>query len=113
MKDQLKFESPAAEQSIEELQKRYQQLDKRKMEAEINLKNATSKLDELQQDARREYGTDDVAELRRKLNSMKTENDEKRKNYQASLDRIDADLAAVERQFAAADCEPALAGEKS
>ena len=102
-----------AEQSIEELQKRYQQLDKRKTEAEINLKNATSKLDEHKQEAREKYGTDDVVELRHKLNSMKTENDEKRKSYQADLDRIDADLAAVERKFAAADAEPAVAGERA
>ena len=51
-------------------------LDKRKTEAEIHLKNATGRLGELQEEAREKYGTDDLAELRKKLSTMKSENDE-------------------------------------
>ena len=38
---------------------------------------------------------------------MKAENEEKRMNYQADLDRIEADLAAVEAKFAPAQEPPA------
>ena len=109
----LKGVSKVTEQSIEELQKRYQKLNTRKIEAGINLSNATAKLGELKQEAREKYGTDDLAELRGKLDSMKADNDEKRRKYQADLDRIDAELEAVERKFAAADGEPAPVGGRT
>ena len=43
----LKGVSKVTEQSIEELQKRYQRLNTRKIEAGINLSNATAKLSAL------------------------------------------------------------------
>jgi chromosome segregation ATPase len=102
-----------AEQSIEELQKRYQRLDKRKTEAEIHLNHASTRLSDLQQEAREKYGTDDLAELRKKLAAMKSENDQKRQKYQADLDRIESDLEAVERSFAAVAGEASAAGGRS
>lgn len=92
----------AGGQSIEELQRRYQQLHTRKIQAETNLSNANRHLDELKADAREKYGTDDLAELQSKLAALKAENEEKRAAYQASLDQIDVRLKQVEQDFAAA-----------
>ena len=61
---------------------------------------ARRQLSALQKDAREKYGTDDVAELRQKLESMKAENETKRRTYQADLDRIESELAQVEQSFA-------------
>jgi hypothetical protein len=93
----------APKQSIDQLQKRYQQLHERKIKAETNLDHARQQLDRLKQEAREKYGTDDVAELGKKLDAMRNENELKRSKYQADLDRIERDLAAVEEKFAAVE----------
>lgn len=94
------------EQTIEELQARYQQLHTRKIQAETSLQHAQQQLEALQAEAREKYGTDDLAELRKKLEQMKAENEARRKAYQAQLDRIEGDLAAVEAKFAAVEAAP-------
>ena len=99
-----------AEQSMEQLQERYRALDKRKTQAETNLENAARQLETLQAEARAQYGTDDLDKLRAKLVAMKIENEEKRKNYQQALDKIDGELSAVDAQFAAAE-NPAASTE--
>jgi chromosome segregation ATPase len=91
----------AQPQCIEDLQERYQQLNKRKIQAETNLDNAKKQLEQLQQEAREKYETDDLAELRTKLDTMKAQNDQKRRDYQLQLDSIDRELAAVEQRFTA------------
>ena len=91
------------QQGIEVLQQRYSKLNTRKIQAETNLQSAEQRLDALKMEAREKYQTDDVEELRKLLESMKRENEEKRKNYQADLDRIEGELAAVEQKFAAAE----------
>src|SRR6185437_13719532 len=101
MKEKPKTEPSPGEQTIEQLQKRYQDLNTRKIQAETNLKHAKDLLESLQREAREKYGTDDLAELRTKLDAMKADNEKKRKNYQSALDRIESDLASVEEKFAA------------
>ena len=91
------------QQTIERLQDRYQQLNKRKIQAETKLEHARQDLAKLQNEARDKYGTDDVDLLREKLAAMKAENERKRSEYQQQLDTIDADLATVEEKFAAAE----------
>jgi len=91
------------QQSIEQLQERYQQLNKRKIQAETHLQNAQHQLEKLQDEARQKYGTADVAELRQKLAAMKAENESKRAGYQAELERIESDRVAVEQKFAATE----------
>ena len=91
------------QQTIEVLQKRYQTLRDKKVQSETNHANAQRSLDELKQQAREKYGTDDVAELERMLARMRQENEERRSQYQAELDRIESDLAGVEQGFAAAE----------
>ncbi len=81
------------------LQQRFQSLDKRKIQTETHLENARKELDRLQREAREKYGTDDVDELRKKLEQMKTDNEEKRRSYQADLDHIEAELAEIETKY--------------
>ena len=88
------------QQTIEELQRRYQLLRDKKVEAETHFRNSQKQLDELKQQAREKYGTDDVAELEQMLGRMRVENEERRSQYQAELDRIEGDLANVEQRFA-------------
>lgn len=87
------------EQSIEQLQERYQSLNKKKIQAETSLDHAQKQLAVLQKEAREKYGTDDVAELQKKLDQMKAENEAKRRQYQADLDRIEGELKAVDEKF--------------
>jgi chromosome segregation ATPase len=93
--------APSGEQSIEKLQERFSQLNKRKIQAETNLDHARTQLETLQTEAREKYGTDDLAALREKLAQMKAENEAKRASYQEQLDKIEADLASVDQKFAA------------
>lgn len=86
-------------QSIEELRKRYDDLNRKKITAEANHKTAQKQLDDLKAAAKAQWGTDDVDELRRKLKAMETENERKRSEYQEQLDKIDADLKDVEQKF--------------
>lgn len=100
---QSKQSEAAGEQSIEQLQARYQALHTRKIQAETHLQNAREQLATLKRQALENYGTDDVDELRQRLAAMKADNEEKRKNYQGDLDRIEGALAEVEQKFAAAE----------
>ena len=67
--------SSNGQQSIEQLQQRYAKLNEQKIQAETNLEHAKKQLDQLQKEAREKYGTDDLAELRKKLDEMKAENE--------------------------------------
>lgn len=99
------------EQSIEELQQRYQGLHTRKIQAETQRDAAKQRLEELKSQAQAKYGTDDLAQLRTKLAEMIAENARKRSAYQADLDRIEQGLAEVERKFADAAPAPATSGQ--
>src|SRR5258706_10365834 len=103
MKTQTKTDRQSGQQTIEELQKRYEKLHTRKIQAETNLENTQKQLEALKKEAREKFGTDDVAKLREMLATMKSENDARRTKYQSELDRIEEDLAAVETKFAAAE----------
>ncbi len=95
------------EPSIEELQRRYQGLHTKKTQAETLRDEAKKRLDELKAQAREKYGTDDAAELQKKLDEMVAENARKVAEYKAHLDSIDQGLAEVERKFAASTSSPA------
>ena len=92
-------------QNIETLTGRYQKLHTQKIEAETNLRNATQQLEDLKQQALEEFGTDDIDQLRKKLNEMEQENERQRSQYQASLDKIEADLTDVQEKYNAAQVE--------
>lgn len=98
-----------AQQSIEQLQKRYETLNTKKIQAARDLEHATKNLEDLKSEAKEKYGTDDLDALREKLAVMTRENEEKRSKYQADLDRIETELADVERKYAGS--EPAASDE--
>lgn len=87
-------------QNIEELRRRYDDLNQKRIRTDANLQNARKRLEELKEQARKEFGTDDLDELRAKLTEMKSENERKRSEYQESLDKIERELAEVEQQYA-------------
>ena len=91
------------QQTIEELTKRYQDLNTRKIQAETNLKTARKQLEDLRKRAKKDYGTDDLDELKKELQKLKEENEAKRAAYQQSLDKIESDLAAVEVKHGSLD----------
>jgi molecular chaperone GrpE (heat shock protein) len=90
----------AEAQDIEELRRRYDYLNQKRIRTDANLQNARKRLEELQEQAKKDFGTDDLDELRAKLTEMKSENERKRSEYQESLDRIECELAEVEQQYA-------------
>jgi hypothetical protein len=102
-----KIEADPDQQGIEQLQQRYNALHTKKIQAETNLENARQQLERLKSEAREKFGTDDVAQLREKLDAMKAENQRKRENYQAELDRIETELTAVEAKYAPTEEGPA------
>lgn len=98
--------SASDEQPIEQLQKRYGDLHRKQIEAARDLDNAEKRLDELKREARDKFKTDDVGELQKMLAQMREENEAKRAQYQAHLDQIETELAAVEQKFAAQENAP-------
>lgn len=86
-------------QSIEELRKRYDELNRTKITAEADHKNAQKQLDDLKAAAKTQWNTDNIDELRKKLKEMEDENERKRSEYQGQLDKIEADLKEVDQKF--------------
>ncbi|MCH2182508.1 MAG: hypothetical protein MK108_10930 [Mariniblastus sp.] len=95
------------QQAIEALQARFDELSHERTRIEARQEAAQKQLDELQEQSRQQFGTDDVAELEKKLASMQKENEEKRARYEASLDGIEGKLKEIENQFAPVDPEEA------
>jgi predicted nucleic acid-binding Zn-ribbon protein len=83
--------------SIEQLKSEYEKLNKKKIEAETELKGAEKQLKDLQKDAEKEFGTSDVDELTKKLKEMEAKNEKQRSEYQELLDKIAGELAEVEK----------------
>jgi chromosome segregation ATPase len=94
-------------QDITVLKKRYEGLREQKTIAETNLKAAERELQKLKKEAKETYETDDIAELKKKLDDMKEQNETKRAAYQKSLDKIESDLAEVEAKYEASKAEEA------
>ncbi len=92
-----KSETPTV--TIEQLRKKYEELNNEHIRADANYKNAKKQLDELKATALETYGTDDLDTLRNKLQEMEAENAKKLSEYQSHLEKIDADLKAVNQKF--------------
>lgn len=101
-KTETKIAVNAGEQTIEQLQQRYQELNRKKIQAETQRDTATTRLNELKSQAQEKYGTDDVAKLQEQLAAIISENAQKKAKYQADLDNIEKGLAAVEAKFSEA-----------
>ena len=93
------------QETIEQLQERHATFNKQQIRVQAQLEEAQKRLAELNQRAKAEFGPDDVEQLREKLETMKRENEQKRAEYQSSLDQIDAKLKEVETEFAEASVE--------
>jgi uncharacterized membrane protein YgaE (UPF0421/DUF939 family) len=89
-------------QTIEQLRERYQKLNDAKVAANANYQTAHEALEQLKAAARAEHGTDDLEQLKAKLAQMQADNDRKRAEYQAHLERIEGDLREVEKKFSVA-----------
>ena len=92
-------EKTKSKQTIDQLKQRYEKLNADKIRAGAQLESAEKHLAQLQQQAREEFGTDDLDELRTKLQQMQDENERRRAAYQASLDQIDVELEAVAAEY--------------
>ena len=88
---------------IEALTEQFQKLNKRKIESERDLVNAEQNLNELKQQAQEEYGTDQLGELKAKLQQIKDENARKRAEYHQSLAKIETELSQIETAHQSAD----------
>ena len=88
-----------ARQTMEQLQHRYEQFKSQKVKFETQRDAALEELENLKQQARELYQSDDVSELESMLDRMKADNEAKRSKYQASLDDIDRQLQEVEAKF--------------
>jgi chromosome segregation ATPase len=84
---------------IEVLRQKYGELQTKKTRAETNLENAREQLEKLKKEAREAYGTDDLGELKAKLAEIKAENEAKTTKYRKDLEKIEADLQAVEENY--------------
>ena len=91
---------PDEPQDIETLRRRYEDLSKKRTQAETLLGSANEELRKLKADAKARYGTDDLEELQAKLETMEQENLKKRREYQKLLDGIESELRAVEEKHA-------------
>ena len=93
---------PDSNQTMDQLKKRFEELSLKKVKYETQRDSAASELADLKQQALELYGSDDVKQLEKMLSEMKTENEKKRSEYQASLDKIDENLQSVQESFDAA-----------
>ena len=99
--------SGKSKETIEQLTDRYSHLNDHKIRAETNLQAALDRLNELKTDAKKEFGTDDLTELKKKLEELERENEKLRSDYQDSLDKIERDLEKVQANYdEPADSEP-------
>jgi len=84
---------------IEALQLRHEKLKDQRIRAEERLKTAEEKLKGLRKQAKKEFGTDDLGELKTKLRGMQEENARRTQEYTSSLDEIEKRLAEVEERY--------------
>ena len=82
---------------IESLKKRHRALENERIAAQTNLKTATHQLEQLKQESREQYGTDDLKQLREKLEEMKRDNERKRVEYDRHLAEIEKNLGQIEQ----------------
>lgn len=87
------------QKTMEKLRLRYEQLNTQRIQVETNRKNAQQQLAKLKKQAQQQFGTDDVGELRKKLQQMKKDNEKTRTAYEKDLDQIETKLAEIDENF--------------
>jgi len=88
------------EQSIEDLRRKYELLNRKGIQASANLETYAKQLEELKRELEEKYGTSDLEELQAKLVAMKEENERRRTEYLAHLESIEKELARIEAEYA-------------
>ena len=86
--------------NIEQLKTKHKDLNAKRIAAETNLHNAEEQLADLKKQARERWQTDDLEELKKKLENMKTDNENKRASYQQHIEQIESRLSDIEREYA-------------
>ena len=84
------------EQELNGLRRQYEQLRDQKVRTEQDIANLSSQLEGLKAQAKAEYGTDNPEELQALLNQKRQENERVVSEYREHVQKIQADLAAVE-----------------
>ncbi len=92
-------------ETIDQLQQRYTKFNEQQIRVQAQLEEAQRRLTELQEQAKQEFGTDDVTALQQKLEAMKMENEKKQSEYQQGLDQIELKLQEVENEFSETEVE--------
>ncbi|HPB30284.1 MAG TPA: hypothetical protein PLB62_02410 [Candidatus Sumerlaeota bacterium] len=86
-------------EEMEKLRKRFETLDRKRIQTETSLAHAEKDLKTLQEKAREEFGTDDPEELARRLEEMRAENERLCREYREHLDAIESGLNDIDRRY--------------
>jgi predicted nuclease with TOPRIM domain len=87
-------------QSVEKLTDRYKELNDQKVRADTKLEEAQKQLEKLQQEAKEQFGTCDVDELKSQLKKLESDNEKMQREYQKHLDDVESELKRVEDDYA-------------
>lgn len=90
---------PAGQLSIEQLQTKFDELNRRKIEAETRHRDASDQLQKLKGQAMATWGTDNLDELKLKLVKLQEENEARRAKYQSDLQNIETKLREVDDRY--------------
>ena len=90
--------SSTNEQSMETLKNRYKKLYDEKIRVETELKTTQAQLSTHQETARTNWGTDNLEELEKKLQTIKEANEKQRKDYQEHLNLIETRLNSIKEE---------------
>ena len=90
---------PPGQLSIEQLQTKFDELNRRKIEAETRHRDASDQLQKLRTQSLATWGTDDLDELKLKLVKLQEENEARRAKYQLDLQSIEAKLNEVDEKY--------------
>lgn len=77
---------------LETLRAEYAKLDKKRIETATQLKSREDQLRELKEKAIREYGTNDLNELKKLLEEWRAENERKVSQYKQHIEQIKKSL---------------------
>ena len=90
---------PPGQLSIEQLQTKFDELNRRKIEAETRHRDASDQLQKLRTQSLATWGTEDLDELKLKLVKLQEENEARRAKYQSDLQSIEAKLNEVDEKY--------------
>jgi hypothetical protein len=90
---------PPGQLSIEQLQTKYDELNRLKIQSETRHRDASDQLQKIRAQALATWGTEDLDELKLKLVKMQEENERRRAKYQADLQSIESKLIEIDEKY--------------